>query len=118
MSRTSGRIDARSSSARAAELVVDGDHHHRVPLAMRFVESILDLWCQRDTLQIHKAPAADTYSMPVDADRDAIADLVLGRIGQRQAKALLRSLLQDRERDRMMKPPLRRRSKAQDLQRF
>ena len=56
--------------------------------------------------------------MPVNADRDAVADLVLGRVGHRQAEALLRRLLQDRERDRVMKPPLRRRGKAEDFQRI
>src|SRR5271165_1898035 len=56
--------------------------------------------------------------MPVDAYRDAVADLVLGRVGQRQAKTLLRCLLEDRERNRVMKLPLRRSSKAEDLQRL
>src|SRR5271156_3723190 len=55
--------------------------------------------------------------MAVDSHCDAIADPVLGCLGQRQAKALLRRLLEDGERYWGMKPPLRRRSKAQDLQR-
>ena len=106
----------RAQLERAAELVVDGDHHHRVAFAMHLVEGVFHLSRQRDTLQLHEAPAADAHSMPVDADRDAIADLVLGRIGQRQAQALLLRLLQDGERDRVMKPPLGRRSEAKDLE--
>ena len=38
---TSGRTDACSSIA-PPELVVDADHHHRMPFAVRFVQCGLD----------------------------------------------------------------------------
>src|SRR6516164_7419481 len=91
---------------RAAELVVDGDHHHRVAFAMRLVQGIVYLSGQRDTLQLHEASAADAHSVPVDTDRDAIADFVLGRVCQRQAEALVCCLLQNCQSDRVVEPAL------------
>ncbi len=100
-----------------AERVVDRDHDQGVAFAMGLVERRFDLSRQRDTLRLHEAPAADAHPMPVDADRDPIADLVLGRIGRRQMEALLLRLVQDGERDRMMKSPFRGCGEAQQLRR-
>src|ERR1700737_1882657 len=50
------------------------------------------------------------------ADSNAVADLILGRIGGREAQPLLRCLLEDSQRDRVVELALRRGSEAQDLQ--
>src|SRR4029077_11526938 len=106
---------------RAAEPVIDGDHHHRMAFAVRLVECRFDLPRQRHALHLHEAAAADAHSMHAvdaigDADGDAVADLVLGRIGGQQAQSPLRCLLEDRQRNRVVELPLRSRSEAQDLQ--
>src|ERR1700730_6681881 len=92
----------------------------RIAAAMRLIERRLDLSCQRHTLRLHEATAADAHLMhPINtignADSDAIADLILGRIGGRQAQPLLRCLLEDRQRDRVVELALRRGSQAQGL---
>src|SRR5271169_6171849 len=102
----------------AAELVIHCDHYHRVAFAMRLVERRFDLPRQRDILDLHEAAAADTHATAIDANGDALADLILSSVVRRQSQALVSSFLEDRERDRVMKPPLRRGSEAQDLQRI
>ena len=104
----------------AAQLVVDGDHHHRVAFAVRLIERRLDLSGQRHTLRLREAAAADAHSMHAietigDADGDAVTDLELGRVGGWQAQPLLGCLLQDRQRNRVVELPLRRGREAQDL---
>src|SRR5262249_7085615 len=66
---------------RTAEFVIDGDHHHRVAFAVYRLDGVFNLAAQRNALQLHEAPAADAHAVPVDADGNAIADLVLGHVG-------------------------------------
>ena len=51
--------DGRLELDRAAEAVVDADHHHRIALAMGLVEGLADLGRQRDPLHLHEPLAAD-----------------------------------------------------------
>ena len=50
--------------------------------------------------------------VPVDVDRDAVADLVLGVVGRRQGEAQLLGLVQDRQGDRVVELPLGGRREA------
>src|SRR5207302_10982682 len=79
---------------RAADLVVDGDHRHRMAFAMHFVERRFDLTRQRHTFHFHKPTAANAHPAHIaaaigDADSDAVADFVLGLVGARQTQTPL-----------------------------
>src|SRR5207253_3655621 len=52
---------------RAAELVVDGDHRHRMAFAMHFVERRFDLTRQRHTFHFHKPTAANAHPAHIAA---------------------------------------------------
>ena len=84
---------------------------------MGVVERRFDFSRQRDTFDLHEAAAADTHPTPVDANGDAIANLVLRTVRRRQSQAQFPALLTDRARDRVMKPLLGCGRKAKDLQR-
>ena len=84
---------------------------------MGVVERGGDLGGQRDAFQFQKARTADADPAPFDPNSDAVAQLVLRRVGPRQHEALFFRLLQDCQRDRVMEPVLGRRGIAQDVRR-
>ena len=100
----------------AANLVVDADHHHRVPFAMGLVQRLSHLarsWASPSSSMNRLLPTR--IVRPSIVHGDAVADLVLGVVGRRQLEVQLLGLVQDRQGDGVVELLLGGRGVEQDL---
>ena len=79
------------------------------------VEGLEDRRRNLDPLRLDEPLAADADGVPVDLDRDAVTDLVLGVVGRRQRQPQFLGLVEDGQGDRVVKLPLGGRREAEDL---
>ena len=78
------------------------------------VEGLQDLRRNLDPLRLDEPLAADADGVPLDLDRDAVTDLVLGVVGRRQGEPQLLGLVEDGQGDRVVELPLGGRREAED----
>ena len=114
MSRTSGRTAACSSMA-PPTCCIHAHHHHRVPLVVGIFQGVPHLLAHRQAFELHEPLAADPDGPPVDVDRDAVADLVLGVVGHRQLEVQLLRLVENGQGNGVMELLLGGGGEEQDL---
>ena len=81
------RPQRRPQLQRAAEPVVDRDHDHGVAVLVDGGELAVDRGRDRNALHLQVTATADPDGAAVDADTNAITDLVLGVVGSGQLES-------------------------------